>query len=62
MGLRKELNVWGMTMIVIGSCIGSGIFLTPGEGMAAVGHQGWLLMIWAIARQVILLRKPKNYC
>lgn len=35
-------------MIAIGSCIGSGIFLTPADTMKAVGHHGWVLAVWAI--------------
>ena len=29
--LKKELSLYGLTMVAIGSCIGSGIFLTPSQ-------------------------------
>jgi APA family basic amino acid/polyamine antiporter len=37
------------TMIVIGSMIGSGIFLTSAESARLVGSPGWLLAAWALA-------------
>jgi basic amino acid/polyamine antiporter, APA family len=36
-------------MIVIGSMIGSGIFITSAESARLVGAPGWLLMAWALA-------------
>jgi len=36
-------------MIVIGSMIGSGIFIVSAESSALVGALGWLLAAWAIA-------------
>ncbi len=37
------------TMIVIGSMIGSGIFITSAESSRLSGAPGWLLLAWAIA-------------
>lgn len=55
MALRKDLTLTGLTMIAVGACIGSGIFVTPAETMEAVGHHGWVLLIWAIGGLVTFL-------
>src|SRR3954467_3500360 len=36
-------------MIVIGSMVGSGIFITSAESARLIGSPGWLLAAWAIA-------------
>jgi len=36
-------------MIVVGSMIGSGIFITSAESVRLVGAPGWLLVAWALA-------------
>jgi len=36
-------------MIVVGSMIGSGIFITSAESSRLVGSPGWLLAAWALA-------------
>jgi APA family basic amino acid/polyamine antiporter len=52
--LRKELTLYGLTMVAIGSCIGSGIFLTPSQ-IAGHLHSPWLiLLIWGIGGIVTL--------
>ncbi len=35
-------------MIAVGSCIGSGIFVTPYEVVQALPHHGYVLLIWAV--------------
>ena len=37
------------TMIVMGSMIGSGIFITSAESARLTGAPGWLLLAWAVA-------------
>ena len=37
------------TMIVMGSMIGSGIFITSAESARLIGAPGWLLLAWAVA-------------
>src|SRR5262249_923269 len=37
------------TMIVMGSMIGSGIFITSAESARLVGSPGWLLAAWALS-------------
>jgi APA family basic amino acid/polyamine antiporter len=47
--LVRGLGLMDATMIVVGSMIGSGIFITSAESARLVGSPGWLLMAWAIA-------------
>ena len=47
--LVRELGPIDATMIVMGSMIGSGIFITSAESARLVGSPGWLLAAWAIA-------------
>ena len=47
--LERELGPLDATMIVIGSMIGSGIFLVSAESSRLVGAPGWLLMAWVLA-------------
>jgi len=47
--LVRGLGLLDATMIVVGSMIGSGIFITSAESSRLVGSPGWLLMAWALA-------------
>ena len=47
--LVRGLGSLDATMIVIGSMIGSGIFITSAESSRLVGAPGWLLAAWALA-------------
>ncbi len=47
--LVRELSLLDATMIVVGSMIGSGIFLTSAESARLVGAPGWLLLAWILA-------------
>ena len=47
--LTRGLGLLDATMIVIGSMIGSGIFIVSAEWSRLVGTPGWLLAAWAIA-------------
>ena len=48
-GLVRAIGPVDATMIVIGSMIGSGIFITSAESARLSGAPGWLLLAWAIA-------------
>jgi basic amino acid/polyamine antiporter, APA family len=48
-GLVRALGPIDATMIVMGSMIGSGIFITSAESSRLSGAPGWLLLAWAIA-------------
>ena len=47
--LVRALGPIDATMIVIGSMIGSGIFITSAESSRLSGAPGWLLLAWAVA-------------
>jgi APA family basic amino acid/polyamine antiporter len=47
--LERKLGLLDATMIVVGSMIGSGIFIVSAESSRLVGAPGWLLMAWALA-------------
>ena len=47
--LERGLGLLDATMIVVGSMIGSGIFLVSAESSRLVGSPGWLLAAWALA-------------
>lgn len=47
--LVRGLGLTDASMIVVGSMIGSGIFITSAESARLVGSPGWLLVAWALA-------------
>jgi len=47
--LVRALGPLDATMIVVGSMIGSGIFITSAESARLIGGPGWLLLAWAVA-------------
>src|SRR6266545_8383816 len=47
--LVRGLGPIDATMIVVGSMIGSGIFITSAESARLVGAPGWLLLAWGLA-------------
>src|SRR5437588_11459354 len=47
--LLKGLGLTDATMIVVGSMIGSGIFITSAESSRLAGAPGWLLVAWTLA-------------
>src|SRR3954453_16360785 len=47
--LQRRLGLLDATMIVIGSMIGSGIFITSAESARLSGAPGWLLLAWTVA-------------
>lgn len=46
--LQRKLTLYGLTMIAVGSCIGSGIFVTPYEVVGAVPHHAYSLLVWVL--------------
>jgi APA family basic amino acid/polyamine antiporter len=48
-GLVRTLGPVDATMIVIGSMIGSGVFITSAESARLTGAPGWLLLAWSVA-------------
>jgi APA family basic amino acid/polyamine antiporter len=47
--LVRQLSLFDAGAIVVGSMIGSGIFLTSAESARLVGAPGWLLVAWILA-------------
>lgn len=53
--LKKDLSITGLTMIVIGSCIGSGIFVTPSSSFEYLPHHGYVLLAWLLGGLVTFM-------
>ncbi len=47
-GFVRELGLFDSVMIVVGTMIGSGIFIVPAEMSRLLGGGGWLLVAWAV--------------
>src|SRR6202047_3924349 len=46
---RRGLGLFDSTMVVVGSMIGSGIFIVSADMARNVGSAGWLLVAWLVA-------------
>jgi APA family basic amino acid/polyamine antiporter len=46
--LKQRLTLFDMTMIAIGSTIGSGIFLTPSIIAKALPSPKWIILVWIV--------------
>ncbi|RZJ70536.1 MAG: amino acid permease [Flavobacterium sp.] len=47
--LKRELGLLDGTMLVVGSMIGSGIFIVSADMIRNVGSAGWLIFIWVLS-------------
>jgi APA family basic amino acid/polyamine antiporter len=54
-GLARDLSLFDTINLVIGTVIGSGIFLVPAEIARAVHTPGWMLGVWVIGGALTLL-------
>ncbi len=45
---KRGLGLYASTMVVVGSMIGSGIFIVSAEMARQIGSPGWLLIAWII--------------
>ncbi len=52
---KRELKLLDATMIVIGSMIGSGIFIVSADIALTVGAPGWLLVSWLVAGVITVI-------
>jgi APA family basic amino acid/polyamine antiporter len=52
--LKKEIGFYGLTMIAVGACIGSGVFLTPSDIAFQLGDGKWVITAWLIGGIVAL--------
>lgn len=46
--MTKKLKLWDATMLVMGSMIGSGIFIVSADMMRNLGSGYWLIAVWVI--------------
>jgi len=52
--LKKDLRLYGLTMVAIGSCIGSGIFLTPSQIAGHLPSPFLILFAWGLGGVITL--------
>ena len=52
--LKKELSLYGLTMVAIGSCVGSGIFLTPSQVAGHLPSPLLILLVWSLGAIITL--------
>ena len=45
---KRGLGLYDSTMVVVGSMIGSGLFIVSADMARTVGSAGWLLMAWIV--------------
>jgi APA family basic amino acid/polyamine antiporter len=52
--LKRELSLFDSTMLVVGSMIGSGIFIVSADIARTVGSPGYLLLVWIITGAITI--------
>jgi APA family basic amino acid/polyamine antiporter len=52
--LKKSINIFALTMIAVGSCIGSGIFISPSDVASQLSDGSQVLLLWFIGGVVAL--------
>jgi APA family basic amino acid/polyamine antiporter len=52
---KRELGLLDGTMLVVGSMIGSGIFIVSSDIARQVGSAGWLALIWIISGLITMI-------
>ena len=52
---RRGLGLYDSTMVVVGSMIGSGIFLVSADMARTIGSPGWLLVAWAVTGALTII-------
>lgn len=55
--MKRELKLIDATLLVVGSMIGSGIFIVAADMTRNVGSAGWLIMAWVITGMMRLIIK-----
>ncbi len=53
--MKRELGLLDATMLVVGSMIGSGIFIVSADITRNVGSAGWLILIWLLTGVITLM-------
>ncbi|RZJ29315.1 MAG: amino acid permease [Flavobacterium sp.] len=52
---KRELGLLDGTMLVVGSMIGSGIFIVSSDMARQVGSAGWLILLWVITGLITVI-------
>jgi len=52
---KRALGLFDGTMLVVGSMIGSGIFIVSADITRQVGSAGWLILIWGLTAVVTII-------
>ena len=52
---NKKLNLFDSTALVVGSMIGSGIFIVSSDIARSVGSPGWMMVVWLITGILTLI-------
>lgn len=52
---KRELGLLDGTMLVVGSMIGSGIFIVSSDIARQIGSAGWLLLIWVVSGLITMI-------
>jgi basic amino acid/polyamine antiporter, APA family len=47
--LRKNIGLWSATAVIIGSIVGSGVFMKPATMAQQVSSPVWLAVVWIVA-------------
>ena len=53
--MKREIGLMDATLLVIGSMIGSGIFIVSADIIRNVGSAGWLILVWLITGIMTLI-------
>src|SRR5215471_17320413 len=51
----RGLGLYDSTMVVVGSMIGSGIFLVSADMSRTIGSPGWMLVAWVVAGALTII-------
>ena len=54
-GFRRELKLLDATNLVVGTMIGSGIFIVSADIARQLGSPGWLLLVWLVSGILTML-------
>jgi APA family basic amino acid/polyamine antiporter len=52
---KRELGLFDGTMLVVGSMIGSGIFIVSSDMVRQVGSAGWLIAMWVLTGVITVI-------
>lgn len=52
--LQQKLNLFGLTMMAVGACIGSGIFVTPAQIAHTLPYPTLILSVWLLGGVIAL--------